>query len=94
MYLPHADSVGNYCENPEPDGNVVLVIKVINAPHDESDYYDPFEPHNVLRIDIPGEHGSGDYRKPGYGIRGYGGDRKSGLQNNKDHFDDRGAVPF
>ena len=67
----HAYSVGYNRKNAEPDGNVIMVINIVNRPHDKSDYDHPFEPHNVLCIDIPGEHTRGNYRDSCYGVCGY-----------------------
>ena len=94
MDFDHADSVGNAGESAEPDGNVIVVVNVVNRPHNKGDYYYPFEPHNVLGVDIPGEHTCGNYRDPGYGVRGYGGYRKDRLKRNKSNFNSGGAFPF
>ena len=90
----HADSVGDDGEDAEPDGNVVVVINVINNPHHKGDDYYPFEPHNVFGVNIPGEHHGGNNRKPGYGVRGYGGDRKNHLKDYNTDFKPNGAFPF
>ena len=71
MDFNHAYSVGNAGESAEPDGNIVVVVNIVNRPHDKSDYDHPFEPHNVLCIDIPGEHTRGNYRDSCYGVCGY-----------------------
>ena len=72
MDFHHADSVCDKSKNAEPDGNVVVVINIINRPHDKGDYYYPFEPHGVFCVNIPGEHTGGNYRDPGNGVRGNG----------------------
>ena len=72
MDFHHADSVCDKSKNAEPDGNVVVVINIINRPHDKGDYYYPFEPHGVFCVNIPGEHAGGDYRDPGNGVGGNG----------------------
>lgn len=94
MNFDHADSVGNAGESAEPDGNVIVVVNVINRPHNKGDYYYPFEPHSVLGVNIPGEHARGDYRDPGYGVRGYGGYREDRLKGDKRDFDFGGTFPF
>lgn len=93
MYLYHADSVGNYGECAEPYGNKVVVVNIIYRPHNKGDDYYPFEPHNVLGINIPGKHTCGYYRYPGYGVKGYGGNSKRGLNGNKGDFYRGGALP-
>ena len=94
MNFNHADSVGDAGECAEPDGNKIVVINIVNRPHNEGDYDDPFEPHNVLCVDIPGEHTCGNYRDPGYGVRGYGGYCKDRLKRYKSDFDFGGTFPF
>ena len=94
MDLDHADPVGNNSEYAEPDGNVVVVVKVVNRPHDEGNNDYPFEPHCVLGVDIPGEHAGGDYRYPGDGVRGHSGYWKSRLDKDKRDFYSGGAFPF
>ena len=90
----HADSVGDDGEDAEPDGNVVVVINVINNPHHKGDDYYPFEPHNVFGVNIPGEHHGGNNRKPGYGVFGYCGNGKDDLKNYNADFKPNGAFPF
>ena len=94
MDFYHADSVCDNGENTEPDGNVVVMTKVINDPHGKSDYDHPFEPHNVFGVNIPGEHYGGNYRKPGYGVRSDGGYGKDHLKDYNGNFKPYCAFPF
>ena len=94
MDFYHADSVGNNGEGAEPDGNVVVVINIVNRPHDKGDYYYPFEPHNVFCVDIPGKHTRGNNRYPGYWVKGYGRYCKRRLDRYKRDFDSGGTFPF
>ena len=94
MDFYHADSVCDNGERAEPDGNVVVMIKIIYRPHNKGDYDDPFEPHNVFCVDIPGKHTCGNYRYPGDGVCGYGGNRKSRLDDYESDFDSGGTFPF
>ena len=94
MNLYHADSVGDDGENAEPDGNVVVMINVINYPHCKGDDNYPFEPHNVFCVNKPGEHYRGNNRKPGYGVWGYGGNRKDYLKDYNGDFEPDGTLPF
>ncbi len=94
MDFHHADSVGDAGECAEPDGNVVVMINVINRPHDKGDDDYPFEPHGVLGVDVPGEHTCGDYGNPGYGVCGDGGNGEHRLNRNKRDFDSGCAFPF
>ena len=94
MDFYHADSVCDAGESAEPDGNVIVVVNVVNRPHNKGDYDYPFEPHNVLGVDIPGEHACGDYRDPGYGVCGYGGYRENRLKGDKRDFNSGGTFPF
>ena len=90
----HADCVGDNGEDAEPDGNVVVVAKVINDPHGKGDYDDPFKPHNVFGINVPGEHNGGNNRKPGYGVCGYGRNRKDNLEDYYSDFKPDCTFPF
>ena len=90
----HADSVGDDGENAEPDGNVVVMINVVNYPHCKGYDDDPFEPHNVFGVNIPGEHYGGNNRKPGNGVFGYGGNGKNDLKDYNGNFKPDGAFPF
>ena len=90
----HADSVGDDGEDAEPDGNVVIVINVINYPHCKGDDDYPFEPHNVFGINVPGEHNGCNNRKPGYGVFGYGRNRKDYLEDYYADFKPDCAFPF
>ena len=94
MDFYHADSVCNDSEDAEPDGNVVVVAKVINYPHGKGDDDHPFEPHNVLGIHIPGEHYGGNDREPGYGVLGYCGNGKNDLKDYNADFEPKGTFPF
>ena len=73
MDFYHADAVGNNGESAEPHGNIIVMINIINRPHDKGDDDYPFEPHCVLGINIPGEHTRRNNRNPGYGVQRYGG---------------------
>ena len=72
MDFNHAYSVGNAGERAEPDGNVVVVVNIVNRPHDKGYYDNPFKPHGVLGINIPGEHTRRNDWDPGDRVCGYG----------------------
>ena len=94
MDFYHADSVGDDGEDAEPDGNVVVVINVIDDPHGKGDDNDPFEPHGVLGVNKPGEHYGGNNREPGYGVLSNGWNRKNNLEDYNSDFEPDGAFPF
>ena len=94
MDFYHAYAVGDNGKDAEPYGNVVVMINIINSPHNKGydDY--PFKPHGVFCVNIPCKHACGDNRDPGDGVCGDGGNAQRGLYGNNSNFDCRGTFPF
>ena len=90
--LPDAVSGGNNGEGIKSGGNEIEMNRIINEPHADGEDHHVFEFYNVLAVNHPGEKGSCKNRKPGYGVKSNGSERKNDRKNNKNNFEKNGRF--